>query len=254
VQNFLLYFSLSILLLGCSIDDLPGCEGSGDEGLICKEYQYVDGVYNGLNNYYYDESGSILLSKVTQSKSGKKDGSVFYNYNSINELVCIEYINYLGDVARVKTIKYDDGYVVEEENSGDINDKIIYQYSSGLLENVIYMEGNIIKSEDSLEYFENTSDLYKTVKYSGGILSSITYNVWFGSSILKQTVYDNGGNKKGSIVRRYSPNKVLTEKVDYNFEDEVIFREVYKYIAGYLVEIIKEEGGEMFEKIVYQRF
>jgi len=255
VPNFLLYFSLSILLLGCSIDDLPSCVGSGDEGLICKDYQYIDGIYNGLNNYYYDESGSVLLSKVTQSKSGKEDGSIFYNYNSVNELVSIEYINYLGDVVRVKTIKYNDGHVVQEENSGDINDKIIYQYSSGLLQNIIYMEGNIIKSKDSLEYVANTSDLHKTFKYYGGILSSITYNVWFGNSILKQTVYDNGGNKKGSVVRRYSPNKLLTEKVDYNVENKVIVREVYKYMAGYLVEIIKEEeGGEIFEKIVYQRF
>lgn len=256
MRNLLLYFNLFILFLGCSVDDLPSCEGNGNEGEICKEFQYVGGRYNGFNEYYYDESGAVLLSKITRSKSGSKGGSVFYSYNNYSELVEVEYINYLGDVVRVKTFKYDaDGRIVEKDDSGDINEKVIYQYANGLLQNIIYMQGDIVASQDSLEYFTNTSNLYRTIKYSGGILSLITYDVWFGNSMLKQTVYDTDGNKKSSVVSRYNSNKVLTEKIDYNTENNIEVREVYSYTEGYLIEVIKEDGsGIVFEKLVYQRF
>lgn len=256
MRNYLLYFSLFVIVFGCSVDHLPGCEGNGAGGEICKEYQYVDGNYNGLNNYFYDESGKVLLSKITMSKSGSIEGSVFYNYNNEGRLVDVEYINSLNNVIRNQSFEYhQNGSVSKEENVGDVNDKKLYYYDSNVLIKIEYFEEGILVSKDSMEYFTNTNDLYRTINYKSGIISTITYDVWYGSSLLKKTVFDAFGVLQSSSVRKYNINDVLIEEIDYSSTNAVQIKTSFKYDSGKLYEIEKEDGqGRVFEKLVYQRF
>ena len=139
----LLFFTIFI---SCSVDDLPGCEGSGNPYEICREYQYINGDYNGVNNYFYDDSGSVLISKSTLSASGRKEGFVFYNYNSLGFLSSIEYVNGLSDLVRLISYKYDlDGVLIEENNSIDFNQKKNYNYINGVLYRVVYSEDKLIE-------------------------------------------------------------------------------------------------------------
>ena len=256
-MRYQLLIILSIIVLfSCSVDDLPGCEGSGSTGEICKEYQYVNGDYNGLNNYFYDETGSVLISKVTVSSSGKKEGSVFYSYNSISKLSGSEYLSTSGDVVKALTYKYNsDGVLIEEQNSVDFDQIKNYNYVNGILETVSYSESGILTAKDSLEYFTGTSDLYRTIKYIGGNISSVVYNEWFGSDVLKESTFDAVGTKVGSFVSRYNGDGVLVEKIEYTAGNNVKIKEVYSYSGNLLIEIVKKDGqGNEFEKLVYQRF
>lgn len=245
-----------IVLTSCSVDDLPGCEGTGNPYEICREYQYVNGNYNGVNNYFYDDSGSVLISKSTFSASGRKQGSSFYNYNSLGMLSSVEYFNSLSKLVRMISYKYNvDGVLIEEINSIDFNQTKNYNYINGVLFSVLYSENGILTAKDSLEYFSNTTDLYRTLKYENGILSSVVYNEWFGSDLLKETTFDGTGVKMSSLVSRYNNSGLVFEKVFYTQGDNVKIKEFYVYSENKLMEIIKEDGqGNVFERLVYQRF
>ncbi len=256
MRYYLLNIILILVLFSCSVDELPGCEGNGSTGEICKEYQYVNEDYNGLNSYFYDESGSVLISKITQSGSGSKEGSVFYSYNSKSELSHVEYVNTLNDVVKAVAYQYNnDGALIEEINSVDFNQTKNYNYANGLLRTVAYSENGNLTAKDSLEYFSTTVDLYRTIKYIGGSISSVVYNEWFGSDVLKESTFDAVGTKTGSLILRYNASGVLIEKIAYTGGNSVKVKEVYVYSDDKLSEIIKEDGqGKVFEKLVYQRF
>ena len=256
MRYYLLQFVLIINLLSCSIDDLPGCEGNGNADEICKEYQYLDGDYNGLNNYFYDESGSVLISKMTLSSSGSEEGSVFYNYDSTSRLSHVEYVNGLSEVVRVISYKYDNnGSLIEETNSIDVDKTINYNYINGSLKSISYSKNGILASKDSLEYFTNSKDLYRTLKYINGSLHSIVYNEWFGSDVLKESTFDAIGTKTSSLVSRYNLAGLLINRISYTSGGSVKVKEFYIYSENNLIEISKEDGqGNVFEKLVYQRF
>ena len=256
MRYYLLKFVLIINLLSCSVDDLPGCEGNGNPDEICKEYQYLDGDYNGLNNYFYDESGSVLISKITLSSSGGEEGSVFYNYDSVNRLSNVEYVDGLSKVVRVVSYKYNyNGSLIEETNSIDFDRKTNYNYVNGFLKSINYFENGILVSVDSLEYFTNSKDLYRTLKYIKGSIYSVVYNEWFGSDVLKESTFDAIGTKTSSLVSRYNSAGLLINKISYTSGGSVKVKEFYIYSENNLMEISKEDGqGNVFEKLVYQRF
>jgi hypothetical protein len=235
---------------------LPGCEGGGNAGEICKEYQYVNGDYNGLNSFYYDQSGSMLLSKVTQSRSGSKEGSVFYSYNLVSELTGVEYLNSLSNVVRVEAYEYNSsGSLIEEINSVDFDQKKSYSYADGLLQSVEYTIANVLTARDSFDYYSNTTDLHRTIKYVDGKISKVIYNEWFGTTVQKESSFDATGAKLGSIVSRYNGVGVLIEVIEYTAVNSVKVKTIYVHEEDNLTEILKEDGqGNEFEKLVYQRF
>lgn len=256
MRYYLLQFVLIINLLSCSIDDLPGCEGNGNADEICKEYQYLDGDYNGLNSYFYDESGSVLISKMTISSSGGEEGSVFYNYDSASRLSSIEYVNGLSVAVRLISYKYNyNGSLIEETNSIDVDKTTNYNYINGSLKSINYSKNGIPASKDSLEYFTNSKDLYRTLKYINGSLHSVVYNEWFGSDVLKESTFDAIGTKTSSLVSRYNLAGLLINRISYTSGGSVKVKEFYIYSENNLIEISKEDGqGNVFEKLIYQRF
>lgn len=242
-------------MFGCSIDELPGCDGTGVSGEICKEYQYVYGEYNGLNNYMYNADGDQLLVKVTQSKSGSEEGSTYYSYDAKDRVSKIELRNSGGVMIQSKTYHYNSNDQLSSEVvEGDDPSSILYIYNNGLLIAKTYAKDAVYQI-DSLEYYSGTTDLYRTLKYAQGSVFEIEYNEWFGESINRKTCFDQMGEKLGSTVDRFDATNNLIEEIEYTSNDNVKVQTSYNYVQNVLHEVIKTDADQVvFEQLVYQRF
>ena len=165
---------IPLFIIGCSVDELPPCEGVGMEGEICKEYQYVFGSYNGVNEYEYD-LGTNLLSKVTtKRKNGSTEGVTKYGYNADGLITSIVLEDSKGKVLSEKTTTYNsDQNVLLETLIGQTNSQTESNYEGSLLKAVSYKNEGVIEWVDSLEYYSGTNDLYRKLRFREGVLSEI---------------------------------------------------------------------------------
>lgn len=256
MRNLFCYIALLFIASSCSVDELPGCDGNGLAGEICKEYQYVYGEYNGLNSYMYNEAGDRLLIKVTQSKTGSEEGSTYYSYDDQGRRVGVELRGAGGNVIQTQSFFYNsNNELFKEETVGDETNAIVYSYSNGILIAKTYATDGAVYQVDSMEYYAGTSTLYRTLKYAQGSVFEIEYVEWFGEGIKRESRYDNFGVKLGSSVERFNGSAELIEKIEYTENDNVKTTSNYDYINGVLNEIIKTDlDSEVFEKLVYQRY
>lgn len=255
MRSFFYVFLIVGSLISCSKDDLPGCIGNGQEGEICKEYQYTFGEYNGLNDYQYDESGDYLVNKITKSSSGKTEGSVHYFYAPNGVVSKIELKNANAETLQEKVFVYnDEGDVLEEKTTGNVNVSKSFKYENSVLRSIDNFEEGVIVSTDSVEYFTGTTDLYRTLNFQDGEVTRITYNEWFGEVLRKESVYNGNGIKQESKVERYENGKII-EELFYTAAGNISQEIAYKYEGGRLKEVNKtDESGKVFEQLIYQRF
>ena len=249
-----LYLLLLFTFIGCSVDELPPCEGDGTEGAICKEYQYVYGNYNGLNEYEYDKDGR-LISKITKRKNGSEEGSTNYDYDSVGRVISIDLKASNGNLLTSQVFKYDAVRILKEEVTGQLNQTTQYIYSNNVLiaqEN--YKEGEL-ESIDSLEYYSGTSVLYRVLNYEQGVLTQILLIESFSNNTEKRSYLNANGVLKSSNVRRFDELGNLIEDLDYNSIGDVVLRILYSYNQNQLDQITRfNESDEEFERIEYQRY
>jgi len=249
-----LYLLLLFTFIGCSVDELPPCEGEGAEGAICKEYQYVYGSYNGLNDYEYDKDGR-LISKITKRKNGSGEGSTNYAYDSVGRVISIDLKASNGNLLTSQVFKYDAVRILKEEVTGQLNQTTQYIYLNDVLiaqEN--YKEGEL-ESVDSLEYYSGTPVLYRVLNYKQGVLTQILLIERFSNNTEKRSYLNANGVLKSSNVRRFDEVGNLIEDLDYNSIGDVVLRILYSYNQNQLDQITRfNESDEEFERIEYQRY
>ena len=249
-----LYLLLLFTFIGCSVDELPPCEGEGVEGAVCKEYQYVYGRYNGLNDYEYDKEGR-LISKITKRKNGSGEGSTNYTYDSAGRVILIDLKSSNGNLLTTRVLKYDAIKLLKEEVNGQLNQTTQYIYLNNLLiakEN--YKEGEL-ESIDSLEYYSGTSVLYRILNFEKGVLTQILLIESFSNNTEKRSYLNANGVLKSSNVRRFDEVGNLMEDLNYNSIGDVILRILYSYNQNKLDKITRfNESDEEFERIEYQRY
>lgn len=249
-----LYLLLLFTFIGCSVDELPPCEGEGAEGAVCKEYQYVYGLYNGLNDYEYDKE-ERLISKITKRKNGSGEGSTNYTYDSAGRVISIDLKSSNGNLLTTRVLKYDAIKLLKEEVNGQLNQTTQYIYLNNLLiakEN--YKEGEL-ESIDSLEYYSGTSVLYRILNFEKGVLTQILLIESFSNNTEKRSYLNANGVLQSSNVRRFDEVGNLMEDLNYNSIGDVILRILYSYNQNKLDKITRfNESDEEFERIEYQRY
>lgn len=255
MRYFVLYIGLVFICFNCSVDELPACEGVGMEGEVCKEYQYVYGDYNGLNDYLYSADGEQLLVKTTQSKSGTEEGSTYYSYDDQDRVIQIDLRDSGGELFQTQTFNYNSNdELTSEEVDGDDSYSISYWYLNGVLKARTYKKSAVYQI-DSLEYYSGTSDLYRTLKYKNGSVFEIEYNEWYGEFVNQKSRYDQFGQKLGSVIERFNALKERVEVIEYTANDNLKTKAVYTNFEGKLIEVVKYNSEDVvFEKLVYQRF
>jgi len=248
------YLFLLYTFVGCSIDELPPCEGEGIEGAICKEYQYVYGSYNGLNDYEYDKA-ERLISKITKRKNGSSEGTTNYAYDSVGRVISIDLKASSGNLLTSRVFKYDATRILKEEVTGQLNQTTQYIYFNNILiakEN--YKEG-ALESVDSLEYYSGTSVLYRVLNYKQGILTQILLIESFSNNTEKRSYLNANGVLQSSNVRRFDEVGNLIEDLNYNSIGVNILRILYSYNQNQLNQITRfNDSGDEFERIEYQRY
>lgn len=251
-----LTFLYCLILFGCSVDELPPCEGEGIEGEICKEYQYVFGRYNGVNDYQYDLITELVSNVTTKRKNGSVEGVTRYSYNDDNQITLINLEDSKGNVLTSKLTTYnDEGEVLSVKITGQVDTELKYIYSNEVLIAQEFKESGVASWVDSLEYYSETTDLYRKLRYSDGNLSQIVYFDSFANNINEERIANPNGIIQSKKVIRFDEFNNVLEELNYSGSNTLLGRVVYVYDGNILDRVEKyNESGEEFEEINYQRF
>lgn len=251
IFSYLLIFTL----FACSVDELPPCEGVGIPDEVCKEYQYVYGSYNGVNDYSYNlESGS--LEKITTlKKNGREEGTTSYFYDTEGRVVNIEKSSPSGALISTEIISYDSLDRISSKTFSSNEVAVTeYIYEEGLLIAEQLTVDGVVEWIDSLEYYSGTSSLYRTLRYVNNELTEIKLLVEFINDITEETITNQNGIIQGKTVRTYNGG-LLLEELNYSASGSLVQREQRDYENGKLSLITRFDiAGEEFERIEFYRF
>lgn len=244
------------LILSCKIDHLPSCKGEGVEDEICKEYQYVFGRYNGVNEYAYENSSSFLSTITTISKNGSIDGVKRFYYNQEGLLISTILENSNGQHISEKMIFYNAAGDIERETiSGNINTENLYYYNEGILQVELFLKNEKVEWTDSLEYYSGTTDIYRKLRYINNLLTQITYFETFTNNILEEKITNSAGITLSRKVTRFNEKQDRIEELTYSSEKILTNKVTYFYVDRMIDRIEKHnESGLEYEIIQYQRY
>lgn len=251
-----LIFAVIISLVSCSVDELPSCNGIGIEGEICKEYQYVNGDFNGSNQYFYDLDTQLKTKTITKGKNGNEEGSTLYAYDSLKRIsqITLEDIN--GRELSVKTLKYSDsGFLILEKIEGQLNTTFERHFENNALVAETYMQDGGVLWVDSLEYFSGTESLYRKIRYSNNSITQIIYFEDYSNNVKEEKITDANGMIQSRKVLKFDENDNILEELIYSESDLLVKQSIYSYENGLLERVVKFNGaGVEFERFEYQRF
>lgn len=249
-------FLLILVLLGCEVDQLPACEGPGIEGQVCKEYQYLFGVYNGVNEYEYDLGLGLLSAITTKTDNGSVEGIKSYSYNQQGQLTSILLKDSKGQLLNEKILYYNNSGLLEKEViSGNSKTKHEYYYDGDLLKVEVFYLENVIDWVDSIEHYSGTKDIYRKLRYVNNSLKEITYFDLFSNNVLEEKVLDNYGLIQSKKVIRFNDRQEKIEEIVYSSNNTIVNKVVYTYIDSKLYRVDKfNELDEEYEVLTYTRY
>ncbi|MBK21990.1 MAG: hypothetical protein CMP63_06740 [Flavobacteriales bacterium] len=249
-------FVLVLILTNCSIDELPSCEGIGFEGQICKEYQYVFGRYNGVNEYEYDLNTGFISRIITKRKNGSIEGVASYSYDDEGRLLSIVFKDSKSQLLKEKKIYYNDAGDIEAEVIlGKTKTEHNYHYVGDALITEIFSVNGQIKWSDSLEYFSGTNEIYRKLRFIDKTLYQITYYEVFTNNVIEERVTNYNGITQTKKVTYYNENQEIIEELTYSKENVLLNKVAFIYFDGELDKIEKyNESGEKYEELNYQRY
>ncbi len=247
---------LALALIGCQVDQLPECEGKGIEGDVCKEYQYLFGVYNGVNEYEYDIGLGVLSTVTTKTDNGGVQGVKSYFYNQQGLLKSIILKDSKGQVISEKILNYNDlGDLEREVVSGVFKTEHEYYYEGGLLMVEVFSSENKIDWIDSIEYYSGTNDVYRKSRFVNKSLTEVTYFDIFTNNVLEERVINNSGLLISRKVMRFNNRQEKIEEIFYSNDNTLLKKVVYNYFDSKLYRIDKlNELEEEYEVLTYKRF
>lgn len=242
--------------MSCEVDQLPSCEGVGYEGQVCKEYQYLFGVYSGVNEYEYDLSLDFLSTITTRGDNGSIKGVKRFFYNDKGLLSSTVLRNSKGQLLSEKKLEYNDlGDLERELVSGNLKTEHKYFYEGGLLKSEVFLSDNSIDWIDSLEYYSGTKDIYRKLRYVNNALTEITYFEIFTNNILQERVTNNVGLIQYRKVIRFNNRQEIIEELIYSHDNMLQNKIVYTYFDKELDRIEKYNHlDEEYEVLSYKRF
>ena len=249
-------FLLVVVIVGCEVDQLPSCEGIGIEGEICKEYQYLFGVYNGVNEYVYDLDLGFLSSVTSRKANGSVQGVKECFYNEKGLLSSIRLKNSKGQLLSEKMLYYNDLEDLEKEVvEGTLKTEHKYYYEEGLLKAEVFSSGNTVDWIDSLEYYSESKNVYRKLRYVNNSLTEITYFQIFANNVLEERVTNHSGLIKSRTVVRFNDRQEKIEELVYSSDNTLLNKLVYTYFDKELNRIEKyNELEEEYEVLTYKRF
>ena len=249
-------FLVVIFQVSCTIDELPSCEGLWVEGEICKEYQYVFGRYNGVNEYDYDVNTGFLSQITSKRKNGSIEGVTKYSYDELGLISSMVFQDSKGQLLKEKQIYYNDlGYIDTEITIGESISEYKYHYEGYVLNAQVLSKNGEIEWVDSLEYFSGSDEIYRKLRYVNDGLAQITYYESFANNIKEERVTNNDGVTQYRKVTHFNDNKYKLEELIYSKEDILLNRVVFFYFDGELDRIEKyNDSGEKYEELNYQRY
>ncbi len=246
---------LTLILIGCSVDELPPCEGAGIPGEVCKEYQYVFGEFNGVNEYSYDLEAGVLEKVTTLNKKSQEEGSKYFTYDSIGRVVKIERFKPSGALLSNETFEYsENGELVKEVFDGAslIVKEYLFNDTVQIAEKVT--TDGVVEWIDSLEYYTGTRNLYRRLRYVSGELSQISLIVEYTNGVTEETITNQNGILQEKIVQSFI-GELLSEKLIYNSSGGLVQRDVWEYDDEKLSKISRyDEDEEVFESLEYYRY
>ena len=187
-------FLVIVFQVSCTIDELPSCEGLGEEGEICKEYQYIFGRYNGVNEYEYDINTGFLSQITTKRKNGSIEGVAQYSYNDLGFVSSIVFQDSKGQLLKEKTIYYNElGDIDTEITIGESKVEYKYHYDGYVLNSSVLSINGEVEWVDSIEYFSGSDEMYRKLRYVNDGLSEITYYESFANNIKEERVTNVDG-------------------------------------------------------------
>lgn len=249
-------FLVIVFQVSCTIDELPSCEGLGEEGEICKEYQYIFGRYNGVNEYEYDINTGFLSQITTKRKNGSIEGVAQYSYNDLGFVSSIVFQDSKGQLLKEKSIYYNDlGDIDTEITIGESKVEYKYHYDGYVLNSSVLSINGEVEWVDSIEYFSGSDEMYRKLRYVNDGLSEITYYESFANNIKEERVTNVDGEMLYRKVIHFNENKYKLEELIYSKQNILLDRVVFYYFDEELDRIEKyNDSGEKYEELNYQRY
>ena len=249
-------FLVIVFQVSCTIDELPSCEGLGEEGEICKEYQYIFGRYNGVNEYEYDINTGFLSQITTKRKNGSIEGVAQYSYNDLGFVSSIVFQDSKGQLLKEKTIYYNElGDIDTEITIGESKVECKYHYDGYVLNSSVLSINGEVEWVDSIEYFSGSDEMYRKLRYVNDGLSEITYYESFANNIKEERVTNVDGEMLYRKVIHFNENKYKLEELIYSKQNILLDRVVFYYFDEELDRIEKyNDSGEKYEELNYQRY
>lgn len=262
VQIFYIYamhklmFLSCLFFVSCAVDELPPCNGEGVLGEICKEYQFVFGRYNGVNDYQYDLISELVTEITTKRKNGSVEGVTRFSYNDNQQVSLVTLEDSKGnELTRKKTTYNTEGDVLLIKITGQVNTELIYKYSNDLLITQELKENSVTLWLDSLEYYSGTTNLYRKLRYVKHNLSQIVFYDSFANNIKEEKIANANGIIQSKKVFRFDDFNNILEELSYSSFNSLISRVVYVYEDGLLERVERYNNvGEEYEHVNYQRF
>tara|TARA_B100000482_G_C12588757_1_gene290746 strand:- start:714 stop:1481 length:768 start_codon:yes stop_codon:yes gene_type:complete len=250
-------FILVIFQISCAVDELPSCNGVGIEGEICKEYQYVFEKYNGVNEYEYDMNTGLLLKITTKGNNGSIEGVTNYTYNIQGLISSLFLEDSKGQLISEKDILYTDLGSIKSEivSGGKIKTEHNYYYEDGLVRLEVFSSDGQVQWIDSIEYFSETNELYRRLRYVDDNLLQITYYEAFVNNVIEERLINNNGVTESKKVTLFNDENQKIEELMYS-KDNILLNKVKYFYQDMKVDRIEKynEFGEEFEELNYQRF
>lgn len=249
-------FLVIVFQVSCTIDELPSCEGLGEEGEICKEYQYIFGRYNGVNEYEYDINTGFLSQITTKRKNGSIEGVAQYSYNDLGFVSSIVFQDSKGQLLKEKSIYYNDlGDIDTEITIGESKVEYKYHYDGYVLNSSVLSINGEVEWVDSIEYFSGSDEMYRKLRYVNDGLSEITYYESFANNIKEERVTNVDGEMQYRKVIHFNENKYKLEELIYSKQNILLDKVVFYYFDEELDRIEKyNDSGEKYEELNYQRY
>ena len=249
-------FLVIVFQVSCTIDELPSCEGLGEEGEICKEYQYIFGRYNGVNEYEYDINTGFLSQITTKRKNGSIEGVAQYSYNDLGFVSSIVFQDSKGQLLKEKSIYYNDlGDIDTEITIGESKVEYKYHYDGYVLNSSVLSINGEVEWVDSIEYFSGSDEMYRKLRYVNDALSEITYYESFANNIKEERLTNVDGEMQYRKVTHFNENEYKLEELSYSKQNVLLDRVVFYYFDGELDRIEKyNDSGEKYEELNYQRY
>lgn len=249
-------FLVIVFQVSCTIDELPSCEGLGEEGEICKEYQYIFGRYNGVNEYEYDINTGFLSQITTKRKNGSIEGVAQYSYNDLGFVSSIVFQDSKGQLLKEKSIYYNDlGDIDTEITIGESKVEYKYHYDGYVLNSSVLSINGEVEWVDSIEYFSGSDEMYRKLRYVNDGLSEITYYESFANNIKEERVTNVDGEMQYRKVIHFNENKYKLQELIYSKQNILLDRVVFYYFDEELDRIEKyNDSGEKYEELNYQRY